>query len=272
VCALIIGTLIMPKLRQKMSIGWLIGLATIVFAGVAFGLAFIRDFWSVCAIMAVGGIGWVTVVSSLKVSTQRVSPAWVRARTLALYLLVFEGAMALGSAAWGALAGYIGIPMTLAAAAVGLLLGLLAMFRFRLQAGEALALDPSRHWETLSVADEAQHADALERGPVMVMVEYRIEPTRTDAFRVAMQEVRAERLRDGAIFWGLFVDTSAPERYVEFFTLEAWLEHLRQHERVTATDRAVEGHARDFHQGGQPPVVTHFVAGAPLPGSLSGVI
>jgi hypothetical protein len=80
-----------------------------------------------------------------------------------------------------------------------------------------------------------------------------------------MQEVRAERLRDGAIFWGLFVDTKKPERHVEFFTLEAWLEHLRQHERVTATDRAVEAYAREFHQGGEPPVVTHFITHGQLP-------
>ena len=73
-------------------------------------------------------------------------------------------------------------------------------------------LDPSRHWETLSVADEAKQADGLERGPVMGTVEYRIDPAQAGSFRAAMLKVRAGRRRDGAIFWGLFVETKELER------------------------------------------------------------
>lgn len=256
----ILGTILMPKLRNKLSIDWLIAVATILFSVVALGLAYIRNFWIVCGIMAFGGIGWVIIVSSLKVSTQKASPVWVKARALALYLLVFEGAMAIGSAIWGAVAGRIGITTTLTITAVGLIVGLLSMFRFRLQSSENLNLDPSKHWTTLSVADEVKHQEDLERGPVMVTVEYEIDPKQDAEFREVMQKVRAERRRSGATFWGLFVDEENPQRYVEFFTHEFWLEHLRHHEHVTVDDRAVEDATRAFHIGNEPPKVSHFVS------------
>jgi Transmembrane secretion effector len=42
-----------------------------------------------------------------------------------------------------------------------------------------------------------------------------------------MRDVRLERLRDGAIRWGLFRDPANPGRYVEAFTVASWVEHLR---------------------------------------------
>lgn len=256
----ILGTILMPKLRNKLSVDWLIAVATILFSAVALGLAYIRNFWVVCFIMAFGGIGWVIVVSSLKVSTQKASPVWVKARALALYLLVFEGSMAIGSAVWGVIAGQIGITTTLTIAAFGLIIGLLTMLRFRLQAGENLNLDPSKHWTTLSVADEVKQQEDLERGPVMVTVEYRIDPKQDAEFRKVMQKVRAERRRSGATFWGLYIDEEDSERYLEFFTHEFWLEHLRHHEHVTVADHDVETLARKFHIGNEPPKVSHFVS------------
>jgi hypothetical protein len=67
------------------------------------------------------------------------------------------------------------------------------------------------------------------------------------------------RLRDGAIRWGLWHDAARPGHYLESFVVESWLEHLRQHERITAADRAVQAVARAFHRGPGEPEVTHFL-------------
>lgn len=67
------------------------------------------------------------------------------------------------------------------------------------------------------------------------------------------------RRRDGAIRWGLFYDTADPSRYVETFIVESWAEHLRQHERVTVADRAVEERALAFQIGDAPPTVSHLI-------------
>jgi len=67
-------------------------------------------------------------------------------------------------------------------------------------------------------------------------------------------------LRDGAINWELFHDIENPNRYVEMFTSESWTEHLRQHERITKADLAIEQHAISFHKGKDPPHVSHLIS------------
>ena len=74
----------------------------------------------------------------------------------------------------------------------------------------------------------------------------------------AMHALRGERLRDGAMRWGLFNDPADPQRYVETFLVASWVEHLRQHERVTSADRQAQEVARAFHVAGTPPRVSHL--------------
>jgi hypothetical protein len=75
-----------------------------------------------------------------------------------------------------------------------------------------------------------------------------------------MQEVGLIRRRNGASRWGLFRDPAHPRRFVETFVSESWAEHLRQRERLTMADHAIEERALAFHQAdGRPPVVSHLV-------------
>lgn len=68
-------------------------------------------------------------------------PAWVRARGLSIFMVVFNGMMALGSAAWGFAAGAVGMPFALTAAAVSLIAFELATTRWRLPGHEKLDID-----------------------------------------------------------------------------------------------------------------------------------
>jgi quinol monooxygenase YgiN len=146
--------------------------------------------------------------------------------------------------------------VALISSGAGLLLGLLVARRYRLAPGEALDLTPSLHWPEPTVLIEPSAA----QGPVMVAVEYRIDPAQAADFARAMREVRLERLRDGTMRWELFHDPADPQRYVEAFLVESWVEHLRQHERVTLADREAEARARALHIGPTPPTVSHLVA------------
>jgi hypothetical protein len=101
----------------------------------------------------------------------------------------------------------------------------------------------------------------VDRGPVMVTVEYQIDAAKIRDFTRVMHQIRRVRRRDGAFMWELFNDIEDPGRMVECFMVESWLEHLRQHERVTVADRDVLEQARVFHLGTAPPRVTHLVAG-----------
>jgi hypothetical protein len=141
----------------------------------------------------------------------------------------------------------------------GLALLAAAIVTLRLQlGGEEAELDttPSQHWPEPNIIVEPDP----EHGPVLVTVEYLIEPSRGADFARIMRDVERIRRRDGAIQWGLFEDAGSPGRYLESFLVESWGEHLRQHARVTVADRAVEERANEFHTGPEPPRITHWLA------------
>ena len=99
-----------------------------------------------------------------------------------------------------------------------------------------------------------------DEGPVMVTVEYLVDPARAAEFAQVMEATRSARLRQGALSWGLFRDTSVPGRYVEYFVDETWVEHLRRHERFTAADTDLRARRLVFHVGEAPPQVRRYVA------------
>lgn len=252
----ILAAFILPSLRRKFSLNVLITCGTILYAAATATLALLHVFALLCVAMIFGGIAWMTLMSSFNVSAQTIVPAWVRARALSIYLLVFFGGMALGSAFWGAVATRIGIPSALLCAAGALIVGLVAAFFFPLRVGGELNLDPSLHWSEPVVINEPHPED----GPVLVTVEYQIEPEHADEFIEAMREMKTFLRRDGATRWGLFTDPSKAGHYLETFLVESWAEHMRQHARVTNEDRGIEKRVRSFHQGETPPVVTHLIA------------
>jgi quinol monooxygenase YgiN len=95
-----------------------------------------------------------------------------------------------------------------------------------------------------------------------VTVEYRIQPGDREAFLAALESLAYERRRDGAYAWGVFEDAAEKGRFLETFFVESWLEHLRQHQRVTSADRILQSAIHQFHIKGAPKV-THFVAAEP---------
>jgi hypothetical protein len=134
--------------------------------------------------------------------------------------------------------------------------GILASRRWHLLGDGTLDLSPSGHWPA-PVVDEAVVADG---GPVLITVEYEIDPADEAAFARVIQALGHTRRRDGAYFWQVFTDAGNPRRRVEAFMLESWLDHLRQHEHVTVEDRRLQERVQALHRGGTPPRVTHLLA------------
>jgi quinol monooxygenase YgiN len=107
------------------------------------------------------------------------------------------------------------------------------------------------------VLAEAVKGDA---GPVLVSIEYRVDLQDREAFIAAVTRLARTRRRDGAYAWGVFQDMAHAGRFVETFLVDSWLEHLRQHERFTRADQALEDRVRSFTQ--EEPRVTHYIAAA----------
>lgn len=254
------GAMVLPRLRQRYSADQQVAGATVVFALTTLVLGYLHYLSVLCPALIAGGMGWITVTSNLNVTAQTSTPRWVQARALALYLLVFQGGLALGGIIWGLAAEGLGDNLALLIAAIGLGLGLFTMLRWQLQAGQNLDLRPSQHWPEPQLALEPE----LEEGPVLVTVEYRIDPGQANEFASAMRSLSRSRRRSGAYRWNLFHDPANPGRYLEIFLVASWAEHLRQHARVTMIDRAAEERTHAFHLGPEPPQVTHLLT-QPLP-------
>ncbi|MBI4495342.1 MAG: MFS transporter [Deltaproteobacteria bacterium] len=250
----ILGAAFMPAALRKVGVNALLGRGFVLFAAAEILMAWLRSFFGVFGVMVLAGAAWLTVLSILNTKVQTATPSWVRGRALAFYILTFSGGMALGGALWGLIAEFLGIPAAFHLSAGGLILSAWVARRFRLIPGD-LDLTPSLHWPEHMMAVEPQP----EHGPVLVTVEYRIDPERAEEFARTMETLGRVRRGSGAMRWGLFHDTADPGRYVETFLVESWAEHLRQHERITMADRAAEERARSFHLGPDPPVVSHLI-------------
>lgn len=253
------SALIMPRLRRVLAVDRLTALAALVFAGATLALAYLRFMPLLVLCLMAGGMAWLAMMSSLTTAAQAASPSWVRARALAIYLLVFQGLMALSSFGWGALAERFGNQTALSLAALVLAGGLVAAWRWPLHLAHRLDLTPSQHWpepRTVLTPDP-------EDGPVLITVEYRVPAERAVEFIQAMDAMRTFRYREGALSWGIYRDLADPDRYLETFTAPSWAEHVRQHSRVTVSDQATEAYAFSFLKSGVEPVSAHLIAAQP---------
>jgi MFS family permease len=250
----VLGAIAMPRVKRYLGADGSVAAGTAGTALVLVVFALVRRPEAAVAASIVAGASWIAVLSSLNVSAQLALPDWVRARGLSAFIMVFFGAMTLGSLLWGQTASFLGIPATLLIAAGGALAAALLARPFRLQQGQGLDHTPSSHWPAPVTAREV----APDSGPVMVTIDYRIAPQGRAAFLAIMSELEAARRRDGAFAWNLFEDAALPGRFVEHFLEESWLAHLRHHERVSAADRTLQARVRALHLGPADPEVTHF--------------
>ncbi|MES2941847.1 MAG: MFS transporter [Pseudomonadota bacterium] len=251
----IVGALLLPRLRQRLDSDGLVLLSSVLSAGVMAALALAPPQWVAVLLMLGLGGGWIIALTTLNGVAQAVLPNWVRGRGLAIYLMVFNGAMAAGSLAWGLIAQEVGIPLALLIGAAGLVVISLLFHRVKLPTGEA-DLQASNHWPEPMLTAPVAH----DRGPVVIQIEYRIRKHDMPAFLHAMQHVARERRRDGAYAWGVAEHTGEPERVIEWFLVESWAEHLRQHQRVSKADADMQAEAMRFHIGPGRPHVHHFLA------------
>jgi MFS family permease len=252
------GAFFLPWLKLKLGPDWLMACGALgqAVAMVLYGVA--RDPALALVASAIAGATWIAAVATLTVSAQVALPDWVRGRGLALYTTVFFGCLTLGSALWGEVAVLVGLPLSHFIAAAGAVAAIPLTWRWKLQTGAGLDLTPSMHWPTPLTTQGVDR----ERGPVLVTVEYRIRSADRQPFLEAIAKLEHARRRDGAYAWGVFEDAAEAGRMVETFLLESWMEHLRQHERVTKADRAVQDALARYNLDGAP-IVTHFIAAEP---------
>jgi MFS family permease len=251
----IIGALSIPSQLRYRSLNFVVASATLLWTLAIVLIAVTRH-----APLAVGGcfaagMSWVCVFASLSAGTQSTAPAWVRARAVAMNLVAVQASLALGSILWGALASAAGTRIALAASAATMVVLHAATYRVKVALGSEAEVTPGFQLPEIATAIKPQPDD----GPVLIQVEYQIDPHHRDAFLHAMQAVEATRRRNGAVSWRVFRDLGEEGRFVERFIIDSWAEYVRLRTRATVADRLTHTALEQYQRADIPIRVSRFI-------------
>ena len=251
----IIAALRFGHWRARYTRDQFVRIGTVVQAVLAVLIVYVPELWVALPAMVLVGMAWISVANSLTIAAQTALPDWVRARGMSIYQMALMGGSAAGSLLWGQVASWTDVAAAVALASAFGVVTLVALRRVSIEGDADIDFSPVDVASTV----EAAVGVAAEDGPVMVTVEYLIDPARAGAFAEVMQRTRRARLRQGALSWGLFRDAAQPGRMIEYFVDENWLEHQRRLERFSAFDAGLRQQRLAFHTGDEPPRVRRFV-------------
>jgi MFS family permease len=200
------------------------------------------------ASFALAGGGWMMSMALFNISIQTGAPRWVSGRAVAGFRSSNSAGLALGSWAWGYLAVHIGIDQAMLVSGIAMIASPLMALWLRVPEVESVTEDMAR-----AIADpEVRLALTPRSGPVVVEIEYRIDPEKAREFHGIMQEVQLNRQRNGAYGWSIARDITDPALWTERYHCPTWHDYLRQRSRPTDAERALQRTATDMHMGPGP--------------------
>ncbi|WP_410218080.1 MFS transporter [Paracoccus sp. (in: a-proteobacteria)] len=249
------GALMNPRLRARMDNEHLVRMAFCGFALSAVVLGQTQSVWLHALVMMPAGASWVLALSLFNVTVQLSTPRWVVARALAMYQTATFGGMAAGAWAWGGLAGSQGLDTALTTGGIVLALGALIGVWLRAPEFGAVDLDPANRFREPELALDLRGRS----GPILVMVDYRIDQADVPEFLRLMRQRRNIRRRDGARNWALLRDLEHPDQWSESYHIATWDEYVRHNLRRTKSDAEVTVALRALHRGDGDPLVHRMI-------------
>ncbi|RJF91710.1 MFS transporter [Noviherbaspirillum saxi] len=255
-CGSVAGALILPRLRSWIEMNRMMAIAAMLYAASILVAAFVPNIVAVCSALFIGGAAWLAVGNTNMIALQSSVPAWIRARAVAVYMLVFQGAMAAGSAFWGVIATEIGMTNTLLSSALLMSIVLVVMYRVPARLGHESEATQSSDALHAGFVTEAVPSDAS----VAIQIVYQVAAEKRKEFLRQLYAIGKVRRRDGASFWRAYRDLEQENCYVERFIVESWDQYLRQRGRATVADLEAERQLWTLHSGPTPPAISHFVS------------
>lgn len=205
---------------------------------------------TVPALVLMGG-GWMMSLAFFNISVQFSAPRWVSGRALAAFRTSSNAGLAIGGYICGLIADAAGLQTSLLLSALAMLASAGIGIRQPLPAIGG----PNQAATDVLEDPEVRLALKARSGPIVVEVEYRVDPDNAREFHNLMQEVQLTRKRNGAYGWSIARDLTDPELWTERYHCPTWLDYLRQRNRPTQTERELRRKAVAFHLGpGQPKV------------------
>lgn len=216
------------------------------------------------AVLGAAGVGvaWVSVLAGLSAGTQSTAPAWVRARAVSVTLVAVQASLAVGSAVWGAVASAGGTQVALIASAVVMLAMHMWNRRYPVGMGSEADVTTGVQLPDIAMTIEPMPND----GPVLIQLEYRIDPANEPAFVRAIHDVEPTRRRNGATSWRVFRDVGEAGRFVERYVIASWAEYVRLRLRMTFADREIQDRVAQLQREGVPVRVSRLIGVNPSDG------
>ena len=194
--------------KKLLSSGAVLIVAGLGFAVAFAGVALTSSIWSAIPLLVVCGFGWTSTVATVISELQLFLPGWVRARAIAIYLMVFLGTQAVAAPIWGLVTQQAGLRVALLIAAALVGVSVLAGLVLRVPDSEGLDRSPLAYWDTPRLQLDPESGS----GPVVVSIQYEVGDEQRAAFLAAMRAMRRSRLRSGSTRWALYRVGEQPHR------------------------------------------------------------
>lgn len=243
----VVGALNITEIRRRMTGEAAIRACALSMGGAIIAVALSRESVLTATALVLAGIAWTITWALFNIGVQLSAPRWVAGRSLAAYQAASSGGIAIGSWGWGYLTDVAGVEAALLVSG-GLmmaspLIGVwLRMPRVGARGEEAKVLDDP----------DVRLALTGRSGPLVVEIEYRVAQDNARAFHDIMQNVQLSRKRNGAYGWSIARDIADPELWMERYRCPTWFDYLRQRNRPTQSERALDRQAAAFHIGPEP--------------------
>jgi MFS family permease len=256
--AIIGGIIILPILRSKVSAEPLIICAIVLLAIITFIMGYERIFDVLCLVMGLGGAAYITIISEFYSIGMKSAPKWIGARVLAIYLLILNGGLVVGSLLWGTIANIFGISITLLVSSLALGTTIITSKRYNSSLLDDLDFTPvSDHWPlpSQSSIDLSQN----ENKALITIEYYKIDPKFSSEFEKSLRELGRILRSEGMAYWELFQDPEDASHYIEIRIADTWTDHLRQHEYVTKNVQITENRIRAIIKDCPQPKISHYI-------------
>ena len=221
-------------------------------------MGYVRVFDLACMVMGLGGIAYITILSKFYTIGIKSAPKWIGARVLAVYLLILNGGLVVGSVIWGAVANTFGIPLTLLVASLALAATIIARKPYSSELLDDLDFTPaSDHW---SLPPQSSIDPKQDDNRALVTIEYKnIDPKLSHEFERSIHELGRILKSEGMAYWELFQDPSDISHYIEIRIADTWTDHMRQHENVTKNVQDMENRILELIKDCPQPTILHYI-------------
>ncbi|GLK45354.1 MULTISPECIES: MFS transporter [Novosphingobium] len=238
------GALFVSQIRAMISTEWAVRLFAIMSGAALVAIGFSHSLTVTCLAFLLVGAGNILTIAMLNVTVQLSAPRWVTARALSLFSSAITAGIGVGAWGWGVVAARHDVAFALVAS--GMAVAATALLGTILPIRE----DPEADMDSVEIGHEPSAALplTLRSGPLVVEVEYDVDPGQAREFYEVMMTMQKVRKRNGGFDWTISRDIENPALWTERYHCPTWGDYLRMRGRYTQSDFDIQAQADGFNR------------------------